>query len=464
MAASLADITMDYNSDSDNNRSFVGGIDTISFGIPFNYWDRLAEMEFDADLPRARANDPDVTKLCSGGYNDTINNLNSEQWEQIGRDLSNNMHLEQFQLRGVDEDGHKLTSLFRGLTKSTSISCLNIDNNGWSATGLRCMVPFLQNANNLETLVLSHNSIQSEGFNVVLRSLRDSPIEDLWCCHCGIDAGIDIDLNNFPKKLTGLSLIGNNISSDGCHEIAKILKRGDTVLTRLYLNGNEIGDEGVAILVDALQNNATLKRLEVNENGISQKGEVMLLKLVNDISSIEATLRSNHTLTWISVKEFSPWHIDIATDIDEANRGDADAAGIEKVIQTQLNSVVRAQFAQLQGVTHTLYSEINPLHLPEVLSLVSEHHGLGELYVALKLSILEVVSMMDTKQCVKHSLANDSAKSEEPSSEHEPQLAYCIGRSEEMKTKLTKTKAAEESVVETESDESRMSMSKRRRT
>eukprot|EP00984_Skeletonema_dohrnii_P029044 scaffold19351_cov100-Skeletonema_dohrnii-CCMP3373.AAC.1 len=62
-------------------------------------------------------------------------------------------------------------------------------------------------------------------------------------------------------------------------------------------------------------------------------------------------------------------------------------AGREKMIQTQLHSETRATLAAHQGVNHSLYSEINPLHLPEVLALIGRRHGQGELYVALRSSI-----------------------------------------------------------------------------
>lgn len=79
--------------------------------------------------------------------------------------------------------------------------------------------------------------------------------------------------------------------------------------------------------------------------------------------------------------------IDNALEIHRNYEYDLEAAGREKVIQTQLHSGTRAQLANLQGIGHSVYSEIHPLHLPEVLALIGERHGLGELYVAFKSSI-----------------------------------------------------------------------------
>lgn len=75
-----------------------------------------------------------------------------------------------------------------------------------------------------------------------------------------------------------------------------------------------------------------------------------------------------------------------------------------KVIQTQLNSKRRAELTELQGVSQSvslMYSEIEPLHLPEVLALVGKHHGQGELFLAFKSSVAGVISTVNEKECLK---------------------------------------------------------------
>ena len=275
-----------------------------------------------------------------------------------------------------------------------------------------------------------------------------------------VDSGIVTESIGFPKKLIHLSLHSNNLKNDGCREIAKLLRRRDTAVVILDLSNNGIGDEGVAALVDALQNNTKLMEISLTENcDISQKGQNMFLKLVNDISSVEATLRSNHTLTSIDSGGNDLWTEIFISSINRNNRGDPEAAGREKIIRTQLNSVTRAQFAEKQGVNHTLYSEINPLHLPEVLSLVSQHHGHGELYTALKLSIGAVIGMVDMKECVKQHLAYYSARSEY----FRAKLAYWTERSEAMNTRLATIEAAEQSMAGTKSGNDVFRPSKRSR-
>ena len=364
-------------------------------------------------LRRIREDDPNTTELAEDQIDD-IENMTDEDWEQLGRDIANNTHLGDIMLcNGVLND-HKMSFLFQGLTRSSSIDALYLADNGLTAAAIPSMVPFLQNANNIKSLDLGGedpgNSLQSEGFNILFRALRDCPVEHLWCQNCGIES-IEIDIEHIPRHLKKLDLHWNNINVDGCRGLATLLQVGDAALTDLSLEGNKIDDDGVEILVNALQSNATLKRLGLRGNdGISKQGKIMLLKLVNDISSIEATLQSNHTLHNISFETSSDTEAQILRRVVMATTTNSlleevwgkfrlqEEVRRAKVIRTQLHSGIRSELAELQGVNQSLYSEINPLHIPEVLALVGRHHGQGELYMALKSSIAGVISTVSERQ------------------------------------------------------------------
>ena len=108
---------------------------------------------------------------------------------------------------GVVDDAlndHKASFFFRGLTESCSIKELQLYENGFSAAAVRSMTPFLQNANNLTHLDLDGNNLQSEGFNLLFRELRDSPIQMLHCDNCGITT-IEIDTGHIPRNLSRLT-------------------------------------------------------------------------------------------------------------------------------------------------------------------------------------------------------------------------------------------------------------------
>ncbi len=394
-------------------------------------------------IVRVRENDPDTIAFRRAGYD--VQSMTDDGWDELGRDISNNTHLTGVTICCDALNDHMMSFLFRGLTRS-SIKRMALFDNRLSVAGVRTMVPFLENANNLRELDLSDNDLRSEGFNFILQALHNSTVEWLDCCNCGIES-IEIDSDHIPRHLDVLSLSRNSISVDGCRGLTNLLLGGDTTLERLFLDRNNIDNEGVEILTNALQNNTSLTELNLSGNdGISKQGQLLLLKLVNDISSIEATLQSNHTLQSISVDPPDERDDQIQRYIRMATLINLSEAGSAKVIQTQLNSKRRAKLAKLQGVTSSVFSEIDPLHLPEVLALVGRHHGQGELFVALRSSIAGVITTVDKKQSLKEKSAYYRAKIVDYSDkidEIKTEMVECRTKAEEVEAELAAIEAAE---------------------
>ena len=225
----------------------------------------MAATWWQNEWQRVRENYYTTTMLLGNGDDDHLNDMSDDDWEELGRDISKNTRLKTVLYRAGALNDHKLSFFFRGLTRSSSIRDIHLPENEISVAGVRSMVPFLQNANNLTDLYLHGNDIKSEGFNTLLRALRNNPIEELYCERCGIES-IEIEDECFPKYLEQLHLQDNKINADGCRGLAKLLQGGDATLTHLYLSNNKIDDEGVEILVDALQNNTSLETLDLKSN------------------------------------------------------------------------------------------------------------------------------------------------------------------------------------------------------
>ena len=196
--------------------------------------DEYYDVTFDEFLHWVHQNDPGTTLFDGNGNDDRVQNMTDEEWEVIGEDIANNTHLFLVTLYEGALNDHIMSFFFRGLTRSSTIEEVQLHHNGLSAAGVRSMVQFLQNTNNLITLDLHGNNLQSEGFNLLFRALRDSPIKKLNCNTCGIES-IEIDRNNFPRHLMSLDLDGNNINADGCRGLAKLLQGANATLTTLRL-------------------------------------------------------------------------------------------------------------------------------------------------------------------------------------------------------------------------------------
>mmetsp|Transcript_34446 Transcript_34446/g.50728 ORF Transcript_34446/g.50728 Transcript_34446/m.50728 type:complete len:458 (+) Transcript_34446:213-1586(+) len=424
---------------------------------PLYEFDDDEDMTFAVIMEAVHRNGPYVTELEGSGGDNWIQSMSNEDWEQLGRGVSNHTHLESLRISEGALNDQRVAFFFRGLMRSSSISEMHLYENEIGVAGVQSMVPFLQSAANLRWLNLDDTNLQSEGFNLLLWALRGSPIEKLSCARCGIES-IEIDNNNFPQHLKHLSLSLNSIKADGCRGLAKLLQGGGARLSTLWVNHNKIDDDGVEILVDALQNNTSLKTLDLKGNdGISDHGDMMLLQLVNDVSSIKATLQSNHTLTKLHISQRvflllepnteTQAYIKMATEINRGygNGNNPEEAGREKVIETQLRSETRAELCRLQGVDHSLFNEIDPLHLPDVLALIGRSHGHGELYDALSSSIMLLFSTVNVKKCIQQERDHHLAEA----AEHAAKLAEHRAKAEQLDAKL----AAMEEVVEVEGNE-----------
>jgi len=96
---------------------------------------------------------------------------------------------------------------------------------------------------------------------------------------------------------TEINLSDNNIGKDGCAILADLLKKEGSSLECLALKQNQIDDECISLLVDGLLNNNTLRKLDISLNTrITSTGWKYLLDLVYNITDINSTHQSNHTI------------------------------------------------------------------------------------------------------------------------------------------------------------------------
>jgi hypothetical protein len=356
-----------------------------------------AEKKFLRQLHSMVRNDNTEKLIADGldsGWNfGCIEKMSNEDWEQLGRVIANSNRLKRLCLHTGVLNDERMIFLFRGLTRSSSIRGFNIEKywgRGYGLDGVRAMTPFLQNAN-LRFLNVSRNPITPEGFTLLLAGLRDSPVEEIRCDQCELDS-IEIDISCFPKNMKTLHLGKNKLGRNSCRELAKILGPNSTLI-ELFLYKNRIDDEGISHLVHALHSNKSLRTLNIHSNSkITRVGHMLLLKLVNDISSIKATMQSNHSIKHIWAVFDSLLYKDIADQIKEVTNifnsrhyyESAETIGKKKVIWYQLNSAKRAKMRRLQGLKEHIKTSptasVGSLVLPEILEILSKHHGLVDFH------------------------------------------------------------------------------------
>ena len=117
------------------------------------------------------------------------------------------------------------------------------------------------------------------------------------------DEGVKVLVNALAdvNSLRDLSFTTNrSITMRGWRLVSTLLEMPECNLVALTINNNNIGNEGALVFANALANNSTLKCLGLHSCGIGTKGWAPFLKLLCDTSSVNSTYLSNHTLETIS--------------------------------------------------------------------------------------------------------------------------------------------------------------------
>ena len=392
---------------------------------------------------------------------DDVACLSELAWHLLGRYIANNTHLEVIKLTKCSLNDTHMIMLFRRLDRSESIKEIDLSstlypnsnlNNRLSIDGIRSMILFLQNTPKLLEINLNFNGrINNGAFGVLLNALNGGPMEELHLCRCAIsDISFlgnvtlphlkKIDLNDnyihgigdVISSYTGLEsleLRGNDeVDIDSCRAIAHLLQNDDSRLETLNLDRTAITDEGVKILVNSLKNNNTLRTLYLRQNVINERGREAILKLLIDVSSIENTYTSNHTLEELFLPRTDSMvgqrrHLNFALSKNRHYHH----AGKQKIIHYQFNHLNRTELATLQGITppthNSVYVQIDPVVLPDVLAMIGENCTHSDMYLALIATASDLTSLINKPAVFKERIEKNERKAAALTAEYERKAA-----------------------------------------
>jgi len=337
-------------------------------------------------------------------------------WRLLGRYIANNTHLHDIKLYHCNITDEIMALLFSELSGSTSLQKLDMCMNRVGIEGIRSMVPLLQNSPNLSSLKFGLSTdINTECFELVVSSLHSGGVEELDFINCNITDISALERHNLPN-LTDLYLNGNNIGRNGCIILSNLLQEEGSTLAKVVLINTGMGDEEAEIIATSLKHNTKLKELYLSENnGITEKGRVAFLKLLNDVSSIENTYNSNHTLKEIRAGHFSCPCSSLQALVHSACLVNMNSTnpGKTKVIRSHLNSQTLKKLCQLQGINYSygdIFADIEPVLLPKILASIGYENGLSELYIALISTAPDLLSYIDRKALIRDIMARNEAR------------------------------------------------------
>ena len=424
-SSSDSDSTSDSTSDSESSSSSESEIESDEEMEVFRQQARIS-YSTRHKIRQIKNNDPDTIDIDI--KQSTAVKFTNQAWQSLGRYIANNTHLTQLSLDGYSITDEKMSILFGELTNSRSLQTLNIIDNDFGVEGVRSMVPFLNSSPQLTKLTLRYNNeIDTECFDLVVSSLHNTCIQELSFMECNITNISSLETYSL-SNLQKLNLNGNEIGRKGCIIISNLLQKEGSALTELDLLETDIDDEGAEILAASLKNNTKLKVLRLQDNDIftrkylqgnddiTQRGCLSFLTLLVNVSSIDSTYKSNHTLMQVFLcggdhNLISFQQREAATRLNRLHHLSSHAAGRAKVIEYQLNSQKRKLLCQLQGIEFSysnIFADIEPILLPNVIALIGERqvrhgerHGQSELYTALIHTAPDLLSYVDRRALLK---------------------------------------------------------------
>ena len=356
------------------------------------------------------------------------NQFTQRTWTLLGRYIANNTHLEDIKLHNCNITDEIMALLFGELVSSASLQKLEVCRNRIGIDGVRCMLPFLQNSPNLSALNFRLSStINTECFELVVSALHNRRVKELGFADCNIQDISVLERHNLPN-LTNLYLNCNIIGRNGCITISNLLQKEGSTLAKVVLISTGMGDEEAELLATALKRNTSLKELHLsNNNGITERGHVAFLKLLNDVSSIENTYNSNHTLRECKlIGHFS--RSKLQAFVNSACRVNMNSTnpGRTKVIRSHLNSQTLKKLCDHQGINYSygdIFADIEPVLLPRILASIGYENGLSELYTALLSTAPDLLSYIDRKALIRDIMARNEAHAAALAAECERKIA-----------------------------------------
>ena len=235
-------------------------------------------------------------------HNKSINKVffyanNNRLVENIFRMMSpfskNNYNLNEIEIDECDlrvEDSRQLSLAITGVC--SQLKKINFSHNTIGTGQLVNIITALSLHPQLEVLCLPGMSIGRNECTALSTLLQHTTtqLQKLYLSGNNIDdEGVEVLVNALSNgnKIEVLDLSWNEvITIKGWKEVATLLEMPDTKLETLNIANNNMGNDGALVFANALKYNSTLKTLLLSGSGITSEGWAPFSKLLCDISSV----------------------------------------------------------------------------------------------------------------------------------------------------------------------------------
>ncbi len=232
-------------------------------------------------LERVRANDKCCTKLRLSNKR-----ISASMATELAEAMKTNGTVTSIELTDnqIGDDGcSKLASV---IPLSSSLQALEVANNQIAGPGAAALAKALQESESLEELDLSRNEIGVQGIQSLADALpKISCLVKLELAETNLgDDGLAVLVRGLQqnRSVTWLGLRGNHIGPNGAlalsneillgHPHHQLSPSSSNTIKSLNLRQNQLGDQGVLCLMNALKSNHTISELDLTCNQVGPLG------------------------------------------------------------------------------------------------------------------------------------------------------------------------------------------------
>ena len=104
-----------------------------------------------------------------------------------------------------------------------------------------------------------------------------------------------------------------------------------------------------------------------------------------------------------------------------------------------LNDWTLKKLCELQGIEYTpgsIFADIEPVLLPDILALIRSRHGQSELYTALIHTAPDLLSFIDRKALIQDIMAKNTARAAALKAKYEREMAILTAKNNELSHRL----------------------------
>ena len=232
------------------------------------------------------------------------NRLTSKGIKNIIKYLKNNLFIESLNLSGNSLKNEGFDLICKGLNNNISLNNLNISHNDIQNTGIKKSLKII-NTTKLYSINLSNNPILDEGLITFANSLRHFPeLRILNISNCGIEfKGFKelLKVLQSVRRIETLDISKNKLGSKEFEELK--IYFNSFGIKYLNLSRCQLGDISAYPLGESLQQNETIRKLNISNNKITDNGFRSFIYLFNNNNTMESFDCSNNFISDLTMKD-----------------------------------------------------------------------------------------------------------------------------------------------------------------